>query len=68
MDTTIEAEGGLVSVAQACQYLRVGKKKLYALHRNGQLEMLKLGSSTRIPIASLQRLIKELPQREPLKK
>ena len=63
MDTTIADEGRLLSVAQACERLRCGKKKLYALAKAGQIEMLKLGSSTRIPEASVRKLIAELPRK-----
>ena len=53
----------LLSVAQACDYLRCGKKKLYQLHRAGLLEMVKLGHSTRVTETSLRRLINELPRK-----
>ena len=63
MDTTIEAEGGLVSVAQAMAFLKCGKKKIYQLGRDGKIDMRKLGHSTRVTEASLRRLVSELPRR-----
>ena len=62
MDTRAD-EGGLLSISQAMTMLRCGKKKIYALHRSGQLELVKLGSSTRVPKASITRLIDELPRK-----
>jgi excisionase family DNA binding protein len=62
MDTTID-EGRLLSVAQACERLRCGKKKLYELSRTGKIEMVKLGHSTRVTEASLRRLVNELPRK-----
>jgi Helix-turn-helix domain len=63
MDTTIEAEGGLVSIAQAMAFLKCGKKKIYQLGRDGKIDMRKLGHSTRVTEASLRRLVNELPRR-----
>lgn len=67
MDTLAD-DGRLLSVGQAMEILKCGKKKLYQLHRTGQLEMVKLGSSTRIPERSLRALINQLPRREAEKK
>jgi excisionase family DNA binding protein len=62
MDTLAD-EGRLLSVAQACEYLRCGKKKLYQLQKAGKVDMRKLGHSTRVTEASLRRLVNELPRK-----
>jgi excisionase family DNA binding protein len=60
-----DEDSGLLTVAQACRFLKVSKKKLYKLDREGLIEMRKLGHTTVITEASLRRLINELPQRAP---
>jgi len=45
--------------------LNCGKKKLYDLDKAGQIEMVKLGYSTRVTEVSLRRLVSELPRRTP---
>ena len=64
MDTRAD-DGGLLSISQAMARLQCGKKKLYQLNREGRIDMVKLGHSTRVTEASLRRLIDALPrQRE----
>jgi excisionase family DNA binding protein len=58
-------EGRLFTILQAMEYLGCGKKKIYQLHRDGQIDMRKLGHSTRITEASLHRLVNQLPRRQP---
>jgi excisionase family DNA binding protein len=58
-----DTEGGLLSILQAMEYLNCGKKKIYQLHRDGKIDMVKLGHSTRVTEASLRRLISELPRK-----
>ena len=56
-------DGGLLTVQQAAKILHTSRKTIYELHAAGQLEMLKLGRATRIPEASLRKLVAELPRR-----
>lgn len=56
-------EGSLLTIRQACEFLNCGKKKLYRLDEAGQIEMVKLGNSTRVTEVSLRRLVSELPRR-----
>jgi excisionase family DNA binding protein len=66
MDALLEPiEGSLLTVRQACELLNCGKKKLYDLDKAGQIEMVKLGYSTRVTEVSLRRLVSELPRRTP---
>jgi len=62
MDTRTD-DGGLLSISQAMARLQCGKKKLYQLNREGKIDMVKLGHSTRVTEASLRRLVNELPRR-----
>ena len=45
------------SVADACRVSSIGKTRLYALAKEGRLEMRKIGGRTLIPAASLRALI-----------
>ena len=62
MDTRAD-DGGLLSISQAMLFLKCGKKKLYQLNREGRIDMVKLGHSTRVTEASLRRLVNELPRK-----
>jgi len=62
MDTRT-GDGGLLSISQAMLFLNCGKKKLYQLNREGRIDMVKLGHSTRVTEASLRRLVNELPRK-----
>jgi excisionase family DNA binding protein len=61
--TDTDTDGGLLSVLQAMEFLRCGKKKIYQLGREGKIDLVKLGHSTRVTEASLRRLISELPRK-----
>lgn len=56
---------GLVTINEAAKFLHTGRKRIYQLADEGRLELLKLGHSSRISMASLRRLIAELPRRGP---
>ena len=45
------------SIADACRVSGIGRTKLYALQKTGQLEARHIGGRTLIPAASLRRLI-----------
>lgn len=47
-----------VRVPEACRLTGIGRSKLYALIAAGQLETVKIGSITLVPMASLRRLLK----------
>ena len=55
-------DGRLLSISQAAEFLSCGRTKVYSLHRQGKIEIVKLGHSTRVTEASLRRLIEELPR------
>lgn len=44
----------LLTVAQACRQVGVGKTTLYAAMESGQLKWVKIGKARRIPLKSLQ--------------
>jgi excisionase family DNA binding protein len=56
-------DGGLLTILQAMEFLNCGKRKIYQLSREGRIDMVKLGHSTRVTEASLRRLVNELPRR-----
>jgi excisionase family DNA binding protein len=64
MDTIADEDTGLLTVAQACKFLKVSKKKLYRLNRDGLIDMRKLGNTTVMYEAELRRYLKDLPRRE----
>lgn len=47
-----------VKVNEAARMIGVGRTKLYQLIATGDVEVVKLGKSTRITVASLRELIK----------
>lgn len=57
----------LVSPAEAARLLSIGRSKVYLLMASGTLESVHIGSSRRIPVASLDRFIGSLrdDNREP---
>jgi excisionase family DNA binding protein len=54
-------EPALVKIEPACQYLGVGRSKIYELIREGKLEAVKIGKSARITTASLKSFVGSLP-------
>ncbi|OBX18222.1 hypothetical protein A9995_12005 [Erythrobacter sp. QSSC1-22B] len=44
-------------VPDACRYLGIGRSTLYVLIAKGEVEIIKLGSSTLVLTASLRRLV-----------
>jgi excisionase family DNA binding protein len=50
---------GLLSIAEACAYLRVGKSTLYRWMDEGKLASAKIGGCRRVPRAALERLVEE---------
>jgi excisionase family DNA binding protein len=68
MDKLTDEDSALLTVAQACKFLRVSKKKLYRLNRDGLIGMRKLGHSTMLYEAELRRYLADLPHREAEKK
>lgn len=49
-----------VRVADAAKMLGIGRYRLYELMQSGDIETLKLGRSTRIPVDGLHALIERL--------
>lgn len=48
----------LLTVAETCAFLKIGRTRFYELVKLGKLEMIKLGSrSTRVKAESVERLI-----------
>ena len=48
-----------IRVHEACHMIGIGRTKLYELIRAGDLETVKLGRATLIPVSSLRRLIEK---------
>lgn len=49
-----------VRIPDACRMIGFGRSKLYELIADGQVEVIKLGTVTLIPVASLKVLIDRL--------
>lgn len=47
-------------VPAACRYLGIGRSTLYVLIGKGEVEVIKLGSSTLVLTASLRQLVESL--------
>lgn len=47
-------------IPEACRYLGIGRSTLYVLISKGEVEVIKLGSSTLVLTASLRRLVERL--------
>ena len=45
------------SVAEAAEYLRIGRSQIYKLIRNGQLVPFKIGDRTLLTLAELERFV-----------
>ena len=60
---TFEPIGGpvLLRVNDACRCLGLGRSKLYELIARGEIEIVKVGTRTLVPMASLERFIRRLP-------
>jgi len=58
---TTRFEPALLKIESACEYLDVGRSKLYELIREGKLDAVKIGKSARITTASLKRFVESLP-------
>jgi len=46
-----------VRVKQACEIIGIGRSKLYQLIASGEIETIKIGCATLIPISSLHQFI-----------
>jgi excisionase family DNA binding protein len=58
----IPAEKLAFTIAEAVSSTGIGRTKLYALIKQGQLETRKLGARTLIPATSLRSLVAALPR------
>lgn len=52
--------GGMLTVEEACQYLRISKWTLYRLIQSGTLRTIKIGSRRLIPMQALQDFVGQL--------
>lgn len=53
----------LLRLPDACRFLSVGRSKFYQLVGNGDIEVVKVGTRTLVPMASLQKFVRALPSR-----
>jgi excisionase family DNA binding protein len=51
-----------LSVAEACDRLRIGRTKFYALVKTGLVPVRKLGDRTIVRTVDLDRFVDDLPQ------
>jgi excisionase family DNA binding protein len=62
---TDKLEPLLVTVDESCQALRVSRSTLYALAREGKIELRRVGKSSRVTVESLRRFYEGLPNSTP---
>jgi len=55
-----QSAAAMLTVAEACAYLRISKWSLYQLIRKGQLTSVKIGRRRLIPMTSIERLVQQL--------
>jgi len=53
----IVAEPLSVRIKEACRLTGIGRSKLYELITSGDIEIVKVGAITLVPISSLKRLL-----------
>lgn len=51
-----------LSVAEACEHLRIGRTKFYELVKAGMIPVRKLGDRTIVRTADLDRFVDDLPK------
>jgi excisionase family DNA binding protein len=58
-----EPSGGpaLFRINDACRFIGLGRSKLYELIARGEIDVVKIGSRTLVPMASLQKFVRSLP-------
>jgi excisionase family DNA binding protein len=59
--TDIRPEPIAISIADACRYIGCGRSLLYELIGNKQINAVKLGRRTLVPVASLHTYVASLP-------
>lgn len=52
-------EQALLRVEEAARFLSLGRSKTYALLATGELPVVRIGRSVRVPVAALRRWIEE---------
>jgi excisionase family DNA binding protein len=51
----------LITIDEACESLRVSRSTLYALAREGRIEIRRINKSSRVTVESLRRFFESLP-------
>jgi excisionase family DNA binding protein len=62
-DDVLTLMGGpaLLRLPDACRYLGLGRSKLYELIQQQQIQIVKVGGRTLVPVVSLQEFVRKLP-------
>jgi excisionase family DNA binding protein len=57
-----EPAGGpaLLRINDACRFIGLGRSKLYELIARGEIEVVKVGTRTLVPMASLDKFVRSL--------
>ena len=55
-----------VRIREACRMTGIGRSKLYELISFGEIETIKVGAMTLIPVESLKSFVARQPRRDPL--
>jgi excisionase family DNA binding protein len=59
----LEPAGGpaLLRINDACRFIGLGRSKLYELIAQGEISVVKIGTRTLVPMASLEKFVRSLP-------
>jgi excisionase family DNA binding protein len=58
-DDTVERSRLLLTIPQVCERLQLGRSSIYLLIADGRLATLRFGRAVRVPLASVEQLIRE---------
>jgi excisionase family DNA binding protein len=53
-----------VRIKEACRMTGIGRSKLYQLISDGEIEIVKVGAMTLVPVAGLQRFLEGKKERQ----
>jgi excisionase family DNA binding protein len=59
MESTLPGEQRLLRVTEVVRYTSLSRSKVYGMMDSGQLEYVRFGKARRVPLAGLERLVRE---------
>lgn len=62
--THVQLQPLTVRIKEACRMTGIGRSKLYELIADGEIEIVKVGAITLVPVAGLQRFLEKAQHRQ----